>query len=120
MVMIALTEEQTRRIQPQQNLGLLEELKGGRTRKVSLNNQPCPCVSKVEMKTLFLSLLAITAIVGSSLPARADDDRRDHDWNDEYWHGHHDGYWQGHKGHWETHHHKHTFIQAGPVTIEQH
>ncbi|MEY2602279.1 MAG: hypothetical protein QOH31_15 [Verrucomicrobiota bacterium] len=72
------------------------------------------------MKTLFLSLLAITAIVGSSLPARADDDRRDHDWNDEYWHGHHDGYWQGHKGHWETHHHKHTFIQAGPVTIEQH
>jgi hypothetical protein len=26
----------------------------------------------------------------------------------------------GHKGHWEYHHDKHTFIQAGPVTIEQH
>jgi hypothetical protein len=85
-----------------------------------LNDQPCSGVSEIELKTLLLSLLAIAAVAGSSLPARADDDRRDHDWSDEYWHGHHDGYWQGHKGHWEYHHHKHTFIQAGPVTIEQH
>jgi len=99
---------------------LLGELKAGKARKRALNKQPCPSVSKIEMKTLFLSVLAITAIVGSSLPARADDDRRDHDWNDGYWHGHHEGYWHGHKGHWETHHSKHTFIQAGPVTIEQH
>ncbi|MBV9672640.1 MAG: hypothetical protein JO076_07420 [Verrucomicrobia bacterium] len=55
-----------------------------------------------------------------SLPVKADEDRRDHNWDDEYWHNNKEGYWHGHKGHWEHHHHKHTFIQAGPVTIEQH
>jgi hypothetical protein len=73
------------------------------------------------MKKLFLSILALGVVVGSSLPARADEDRRDHNWNDEYWHGHHEGYWHGHRGHWESHrYHRHTFIQAGPVTIERH
>jgi hypothetical protein len=72
------------------------------------------------MKTFVLSILALGAVIGTSLPARADEDRRDRDWNDGYWHEHHDGYWHGQKGHWAYRHHKHTFIQAGPVRIEEH
>jgi hypothetical protein len=73
------------------------------------------------MKRLLLLSVAVGAIVVSPLAVRADeDDRADHNWNDGYWHEHHDGYWHGHKGHWEYHHHKHTFIKAGPITIEQH
>jgi hypothetical protein len=73
-----------------------------------------------SMKRLVLLLLAISAIIVTSLPVKADEDRGDHNWNDEYWHHNHEGYWHGHKGHWEYKHHKHTFIQVGPVTIEQH
>jgi len=56
----------------------------------------------------------------TSLPAKADEDRGDHNWNDAYWRHNHDGYWHGHKGHWEYQNHRHTFVQVGPVTIEQH
>jgi hypothetical protein len=71
------------------------------------------------MKRLFLVLLAMGAVIVTSL-VKADEDRGDHNWNDEYWHHNHEGYWHRHKGHWEYHHHKHTFIQVGPVTIEKH
>jgi hypothetical protein len=89
----------------------------GRVR--ALNNQPRPSVSN-QMKKLFLSILALGVIVGSSLPARADEDRRDRDWNDGYRHEHHDGYWHGHRGYWGYRHHRRTFIQVGPVTVERH
>jgi nucleoside-specific outer membrane channel protein Tsx len=72
------------------------------------------------MKKLLLSLLALGTLIATSAPIMADDDHGDHNWNDEYWHHNHDGYWHGHKGHWEYKHHKHTFIEAGPVTIETH
>jgi len=72
------------------------------------------------MKRLFLLLIAMGTVVVTSLPAKADEDRSDHNWNDAYWHHNHEGYWHGHKGHWEYQHHKHTFVQVGPVTIEQH
>jgi hypothetical protein len=72
------------------------------------------------MKRLFLAVFAVGSVLATSLSAKADEDQRDRNWNDEYWHHHHEGYWHGHKGHWENHHHKHTFIQVGPVTIEQH
>ena len=76
--------------------------------------------SVIDMKTLLLLPVALGTLIGTLLPVKADEDRRDRDWNDEYWHDHHDGYWHGHKGHWEYHHHKHTFIKVGPMTIEQH
>jgi hypothetical protein len=72
------------------------------------------------MKRLLLPLIAMGTFVVTSLPAQADEDRTDHNWNDGYWHHNHDGYWHGHKGHWEYQHHRHTFVQVGPVTIEQH
>jgi hypothetical protein len=72
------------------------------------------------MKTLLLLPVALGTLIATLLPVKADEDRTDHNWNDEYWHDHHDGYWHGHKGHWEYNHHKHTFIEVGPVTIEQH
>jgi nucleoside-specific outer membrane channel protein Tsx len=72
------------------------------------------------MKKILLSLLALGTLIATSAPIMAEDDRADHNWNDEYWHHNHDGYWHGHKGHWEYKHHKHTFIEAGPVTIETH
>jgi hypothetical protein len=72
------------------------------------------------MKRLLLPLIAMGTFVVTSLPAKADEDRTDHNWNDGYWHHNHDGYWHGHKGHWEYQHHRHTFVQVGPVTIEQH
>ena len=72
------------------------------------------------MKTLLLLPVALGTLIGTLLPVKADEDRRDRDWNDEYWHDHHEGYWHGHKGHWEYQHQKHTFIEVGPVTIEQH
>jgi hypothetical protein len=72
------------------------------------------------MKKLLLAVVVLGSIVGASLPARADEDRRDHDWNDGYWHQNQYGYWHGERGYWERHHHKHTFIQVGPVTIEKH
>jgi hypothetical protein len=69
------------------------------------------------MKKLLLVLIAMGTVI--SLPVQADEDRGDHNWNDEYWHHNHEGYWHGHKGHWEYQHHKHTFIQVGPVTVER-
>ncbi|HEY4780614.1 MAG TPA: hypothetical protein VIH54_02275 [Chthoniobacterales bacterium] len=72
------------------------------------------------MKKLFLSILALGVIVGSVLPARADEYRRDRDWNDGYRHEQRDGYWHGHRGYWGYRHHRRTYIQVGPVTVERH
>jgi hypothetical protein len=74
----------------------------------------------IAMRKLLLTFLALGAVILTSQPVRAEEDRGDRNWNDDYWHHNHEGYWHGHKGHWEYHHHKHTFIQAGPVTIETH
>ena len=52
--------------------------------------------------------------MGISLTALAYDDRRDHDWNDEYWHHHHYGYWHGERGYWRYHDGKYEFIRVGP------
>ena len=104
----------------------LERLRAVRSWR-TLNNQPRPSVSN-QMKKLFLSILALGVIVGSSLPARADEDRRYRDWNGGYRHEHQDryryenqdGYRYGHRGYWGYRHHRRTFIQVGPVTIERH
>jgi hypothetical protein len=71
------------------------------------------------MKKLLLTLVVLGSIVGTSLTALADEDRRDHDWNDEYWHHEHYGYWHGERGYWRDHHRKHEFIRVGPLTIEK-
>ena len=52
------------------------------------------------MKKLFLALVVLGLISGTSLTAFPYEDRRDHDWNDEYWHHHHYGYWHGERGYW--------------------
>jgi hypothetical protein len=78
------------------------------------------------MKKLFLFILALGVIVGSSLPARADEDRRYRDWNDGYRHEHQDryryenqdGYRYGHRGYWGYRHHRRIFIQVGPLRFE--
>jgi hypothetical protein len=67
-----------------------------------------------------LLLVATGAVISTSLPVIAAEDRADHNWNDPYWHHSNEGYWHGHRGHWEYRDHKHTFIQVGPVTIKQH
>jgi hypothetical protein len=71
------------------------------------------------MKKLFVALVVLGSFVGTSLTAMADEDRRDHDWNDDYWHHEHYGYWHGEHGYWRYHRHKHEFIRVGPVTIEK-
>src|SRR5215813_3794522 len=65
------------------------------------------------MTKLFLALVALV-LVGSSFTALAYEDRRDHDWNDEYWHHHHYGYWHGERGYWRYRDHRHEFVRAGP------
>ena len=66
------------------------------------------------MKKLFLALLVAGLVIGPSVITLAQDDRRDHDWNDEYWHHHHYGYWHGERGYWQYRDHKHEFIQVSP------
>ena len=66
------------------------------------------------MKKLFLALVVLGLISGTSLTAFPYEDRRDHDWNDEYWHHHHYGYWRGERGYWRYRDHKHEFIRVGP------
>ncbi|MBV9490049.1 MAG: hypothetical protein JO069_10045 [Verrucomicrobia bacterium] len=70
------------------------------------------------MRTWAFYLLSLAAAPCWQPTAKADEDRRDHDWNDSYWHEHHYGYWHGQRGYWKHHHHHHDFIQVGPVTIE--
>src|SRR4029453_17947012 len=65
------------------------------------------------MKKLFLALV-LGSVIGTSLTVFADEDRRDHDWNDDYWHHHHYGYWHGERGYWRHYDHKHEFVPAGP------
>jgi len=71
-------------------------------------------LSRSRMKNLFLVLLVPGLVIATSLSALAQDDRRDHDWNDEYWHHHDYGYWHGERGYWVYRDHKHEFIQVGP------
>src|SRR5262249_52590267 len=62
----------------------------------------------------FLALPVLGSVMGISLTALAYDDRRDHDWNDEYWHHHHYGYWHCEPGYWRYHDGKHEFVRVGP------
>jgi hypothetical protein len=66
------------------------------------------------MKKLFPALLVLAMVIGTSVIALAQDDRRDHDWNDEYWRENHYGYWHGERGYWQYRDHKHVFIQVRP------
>ena len=66
------------------------------------------------MKKVFLALLMLGLASGTSLTAVPYEDRRDHDWNDEYWHHHHYGYWHGERGYWRYRDHTHEFIRVGP------
>src|SRR6266478_4333136 len=66
------------------------------------------------MKKLPLALAVVGSVIGTSLTALAYEDRRDHDWNDDYWHHHHYGYWHSERGYWHYHDHKHEFIRVGP------
>jgi porin len=66
------------------------------------------------MKKLFLALLVLGSVIGVRMIALAQDDRRDHDWNDEYWHHHHYGYWHGERGYWQYRDHRHEFIRVSP------
>jgi porin len=66
------------------------------------------------MKKLFLALPVLGLLIGTSLTVLAYEDRRDHDWNDEYWHHHHYGYWHGERGYWSYRDDKHEFIRVGP------
>jgi porin len=66
------------------------------------------------MKKLALALAVLGSVISGSLTASAYDDRRDHDWNDDYWHHHHYGYWHGERGYWRYHDHGHEFIRVGP------
>ncbi len=66
------------------------------------------------MKKLSLALTVLGLVIGTSLTALAYEDRRDHDWNDDYWHHHHYGYWHGERGYWRYHDRTHEFIRVGP------
>src|SRR5436305_14693989 len=66
------------------------------------------------MKKLFLALTVLGSVIASSLTALGYEDRRDHDWNDDYWHHHHYGYWHGERGYWRYQHQEHEFIRDGP------
>jgi len=66
------------------------------------------------MKKLLLALLVAGLVTGPSMIALAQDDRRDHDWNDEYWRHEHYGYWHGERGYWQYRDHKHEFIRVSP------
>ena len=66
------------------------------------------------MKKLFLALLVLGLVSRTSLTAFPYEDRRDHDWNDEYWHHHHYGYWHGERGYWQYRDHKHEFVRVSP------
>jgi hypothetical protein len=62
-------------------------------------------------------MAALVSVVGSSGTALADEDHRDRNWDDDYWHHQRYGYWHGDRGHWEYHHHKHVFIRVAPLTV---
>ena len=66
------------------------------------------------MKKRFLALLVLGLVSRTSLTAFPYEDRRDHDWNDEYWHHHHYGYWHGERGYWQNRDHKHEFVRVSP------
>jgi porin len=66
------------------------------------------------MKKPFRGVLILALVIGLSVRALAYDDRRDHDWNDEYWHHHHYGYWHGERGYWRHYDHRHEFIRVIP------
>ena len=66
------------------------------------------------MKKLVLALPVLGLLMVTRLTFAAHEDRRDHDWNDEYWHHHHYGYWHGERGYWQYRDHKHEFVRVGP------
>jgi hypothetical protein len=52
----------------------------------------------MRTQKLFLALVATGSVVGTSLTALAYDNRRDHGWDETYWHHEHYGYWHGERG----------------------
>lgn len=66
------------------------------------------------MKKLVLAFLVSVFVIRASTIALAQDDRRDHDWNDEYWRHEHYGYWHGERGYWQYRGHEHVFIPVSP------
>jgi porin len=66
------------------------------------------------MKKLFLIVAVLWSATDTSLKAVPYEDRRDHDWNDDYWHHHHYGYWHGERGYWRYRDHRHEFVRVGP------
>ena len=66
------------------------------------------------MKKLILALVILASAIDSKATAPPNEDRRDHDWNDEYWHHHHYGYWHGERGYWRYRDNTHEFIRIGP------
>jgi porin len=66
------------------------------------------------MTKLFSIFVVASLVVASCSFALAQDDRRDHDWSDEYWHHHHYGYWHGERGYWQYRNHKHEFVRVSP------
>jgi hypothetical protein len=72
-----------------------------------------------SMKRFIVAVGITASVIGTSLTALADDNHRDHNWNDDYWHHERYGYWHGERGYWRNYHHKHEFIRVGPLTIEK-
>src|SRR5262249_40677269 len=68
---------------------------------------------RLQMKRLFLVFSMLGSVIATLPTVSADEDRRDHDWTDDYWHHHHYGYWHGERGYWSYHDHKHEFIRVG-------
>jgi porin len=69
------------------------------------------------MKKLSLAFTVLGSVISTSLTAFAHEDRRDHDWNDDYWHHRHYGYWHGERGYWRYYDHKHEFIRVVPDVV---
>jgi hypothetical protein len=84
------------------------------TQLAAISGYAITTLPRFRMTTLFIALLVTGLVIGASPTALAYDDRRDHDWSDEYWHHHHYGYWHGERGYWRYHNHKHEFIRVGP------
>ena len=55
--------------------------------------------------------------MATSVTVLAQEERRDHNWNDEYWHHHHYGYWHDERGYWVYRDHKHEFIRVSPELV---
>jgi hypothetical protein len=63
------------------------------------------------MKTLFLVLLILGAVIGGTAVTKAETVVvKEYNWDHPYWHQHHYGYWHHHRGYWAYRHGEHVFI----------